>query len=1545
MKAPHRTSSWTLLFTLILLLTSLIRPAVAAAGALTPEQAVQRAWRAAQDAGAYQFASDVVQTSYPAPALGNVGRSSTRNQLHLEGDVDLPARALTMRLWTGGGSVANPDSAAEIRMEGERAWARQGGGSWQEAEDFTGGFAPGGDFLAYLVGVKNVRLLDGQGDKVTRWQGEEDRVTVSPPHRVTPSSYTRFAFDLDGPAFANHLRDQLESYLRERGELPLNLRLDSSRIYQQMTGQGVITLDDRGLPLRMTLHMAYPPDKDNQRVEADVTTDFVFRIPYQETAAAITSGGTLAAIAQRLSLSSLTDYAIRNTQYVLLLALVALCLFVLITSRRSRKVYRAVVIAVIFSMVIVPLLQDQQAVAFFERQAEKQAKQEQTQQSQAAAADFKTQMTGNWNPQQDPLADLRMGESANQRINGSAQQQDATRNTQHALRTTSSLAEDTSTTSDTDNDGLSDALEAEIGSDPTLADTDGDGLDDGVEASLGISPSNFDSDGDTIRDNIEVQGFLDAAGRRWYLNPKNPDTNGDGRDDGLECPALREIATLASATVVNCDSDGDGVPDPFDLDDDGDGVPDATDITPGGSLGRDGRTFNPAAPQAFDAAHPFSLKINNLAADKPTLVDIQLRPVNPAHLTYAMNVLDWPGADRDGQVQHAKNTTFATGNAADSQADPRLAYGDMRLIPMLELELNGDSVPLSLTVPAINVAVRGTISATVHLEQNAADATQTDLRFAFADTAQLYTVKVYAGACPATGSAVAGATLSVGDGATTTIAPANLRLTDLADGQHVFKITGGGKTVCQPIGNIVNGPYRDKMIDPAPLQPYGISVREKNAAGTLLAYAPLNVVPDPTGDANVAFQARLIYWPAAADAWQQAQQVRVAWLVQMLTDQCDATGFTPSAAAEDDAAQYDNERRGWCIGHRSADVGQVVQTYDEAWYLTGLAARADLGLDMAVAWEAPASDNDRAADDRLWQLARGLLNSFVIGRDEDDNNARDIGVAARNGADETIQARFDAGGSVPDGDDRRWGIPQNALNVKTFSYPHEDYVGLLAAQETRTILQENFSGYRPIIPTLLFAREETFIAVNLADATDTTDGAVTLDFAGHDTSTLASVSWSPYRHNSDQGPDGKTIGWETYPLSEYWDKLEVQFEDAFRNLPREQNRYGTSQAAIIGEMLMARGLFLALNQGVTNLVQFGSNNAGVQIDVLLLWQPSGDAETDTGIAAGVGGLIAGSYTIIADFVTDFVDAFADSWAATMAANVRLTAAQVALQTNTVLTYSNQEAFLKAQGEGFRGIKTSWLDVFNLNSLYVTLNNVQSSGAKMALGAGSIATFAIGAAAVVGCIAAAALSGGDPLVIIGYAITAIGIIVTVKGTMDAIKKAANVLSGVSQATTVANTLKSTAGKVAIAGLIIGAVVTWAVFAVQASLSDLSYQQMGNLVAQTIGQTIVLVIMFIIGLIPIVGAIIQGIITLIDTLISTLCAVFGLSGEEAGDTDPYNDAGDWLCGGIEGLVGTLLGWLFFASNVMVDMSAEGRLAFDELSANQLVLQRNVALDGIG
>jgi hypothetical protein len=75
---------------------------------------------------------------------------------------------------------------------------------------------------------------------------------------------------------------------------------------------------------------------------------------------------------------------------------------------------------------------------------------------------------------------------------------------------------DFSPATDSDQDGLSDAQEAELGTDPLNADTDGDGVTDGQEISNGTDPLNPDTNGDGILDGQE-------------------DNNGDGIPDAEEC--------------------------------------------------------------------------------------------------------------------------------------------------------------------------------------------------------------------------------------------------------------------------------------------------------------------------------------------------------------------------------------------------------------------------------------------------------------------------------------------------------------------------------------------------------------------------------------------------------------------------------------------------------------------------------------------------------------------------------------------------------------------------------------------------------------------------------------------------------------------------------------------------------------------------------------------------------------------------------------------------------------------------------------------------
>ncbi len=93
---------------------------------------------------------------------------------------------------------------------------------------------------------------------------------------------------------------------------------------------------------------------------------------------------------------------------------------------------------------------------------------------------------------------------------------------------------------DRDNDGLSDTLEASIGTSPTNIDTDGDGLSDYEEVAWDgdalsydpaqdLNPLSSDTDGDWLTDFNEV--------RSTGTNPLNKDTDGDGFKDGTEVAA------------------------------------------------------------------------------------------------------------------------------------------------------------------------------------------------------------------------------------------------------------------------------------------------------------------------------------------------------------------------------------------------------------------------------------------------------------------------------------------------------------------------------------------------------------------------------------------------------------------------------------------------------------------------------------------------------------------------------------------------------------------------------------------------------------------------------------------------------------------------------------------------------------------------------------------------------------------------------------------------------------------------------------------------
>lgn len=143
---------------------------------------------------------------------------------------------------------------------------------------------------------------------------------------------------------------------------------------------------------------------------------------------------------------------------------------------------------------------------------------------------------------------------------------------------------------DDDNDGLTDAREAELGTDPLKADTDGDGLTDQEEVEKKTDPKKADTDGDGtndkndlfpidaketvdsdqdgIGDNIDPDddndGLTDDKEKAVGADPRLADSDQDGVQDGADALPLDAKETT--------DSDSDGIGNNTDPDDDNDKI-------------------------------------------------------------------------------------------------------------------------------------------------------------------------------------------------------------------------------------------------------------------------------------------------------------------------------------------------------------------------------------------------------------------------------------------------------------------------------------------------------------------------------------------------------------------------------------------------------------------------------------------------------------------------------------------------------------------------------------------------------------------------------------------------------------------------------------------------------------------------------------------------------------------------------------------------------------------------------------------------------------
>jgi hypothetical protein len=183
---------------------------------------------------------------------------------------------------------------------------------------------------------------------------------------------------------------------------------------------------------------------------------------------------------------------------------------------------------------------------------------------------------------------------------------------------------------DSDHDGLSNAYELSVGTDPNNADTDGDGLTDRLEIEHVMNPLEADADKDGLQDGDEVF---------WGTGPTTADSDGDGTSDGDEVksgardPAVADEPPATDPTqpaTAPQSSTDPVVPDAA--------APDAAAPDPAAST---------PAPAGTDDAQPAAELVQPPEGDLAPLsdADTQLIADTTAQLLPPDDGLDMPGAE------------------------------------------------------------------------------------------------------------------------------------------------------------------------------------------------------------------------------------------------------------------------------------------------------------------------------------------------------------------------------------------------------------------------------------------------------------------------------------------------------------------------------------------------------------------------------------------------------------------------------------------------------------------------------------------------------------------------------------------------------------------------------------------------------------------------------------------------------------------------------------------------------------------------------------
>ena len=218
---------------------------------------IEQAWGKVEEVDSYAFRTRLVQQVYPAPSIANAGRPPQESTLGIAGTYEINSYRMETTLWSDG--TFDPNSGIDMLIENGRSYVRQPNQSeWEEINDFSSSFAPGGDPISFLSGMSNVQAT-----------GTDSRTLGD-----VSLNFTTYSFDLNGAEMANYVSQITDQMLRERGELPQGMTTSAGEAFRDITGQGRVWIGEDGYLARIELDLALPAEESGEWVEAQLTSDF-----------------------------------------------------------------------------------------------------------------------------------------------------------------------------------------------------------------------------------------------------------------------------------------------------------------------------------------------------------------------------------------------------------------------------------------------------------------------------------------------------------------------------------------------------------------------------------------------------------------------------------------------------------------------------------------------------------------------------------------------------------------------------------------------------------------------------------------------------------------------------------------------------------------------------------------------------------------------------------------------------------------------------------------------------------------------------------------------------------------------------------------------------------------------------------------------------------------------------------------------------------------------------------------------------------------------